>query len=245
MQSGSGFLLAIILSYFSWPERWRDYHPAGPELGLDAGPTRAGKANAAARAFCIAVVQMARALQLYTDDQKRCLQQGVKAVFENTDSFLHEFLEHCGGINEQVMSDKSDSFSVLLSQINKDSLPGEDCAESVKTKMPTFEEVMSFLVSASSTRFLTMDNVVKHAVCLTIIAALGWPMVRDRRQQMADEAASDVHKDLWRGRSDLLGCEEAEGAEARWEHIHSELRPGGVLCRQEASDPKEGRPSSS
>ena len=119
------------------------------------------------------------------------------------------------------MSDKSDSFSVLLSQINKDSLPGEDCAESVKTKMPTFEEVMSFLVSASSTRFLTMDNVVKHAVCLTIIAALGWPMVRDRRQQMADEAASDVHKDLWRGRSDLLGCEEAEGAEARWEHIQN------------------------
>jgi hypothetical protein len=164
---------------------------------------------------------MARALQLYTDDQKRCLQQGVKAVFENTDSFLHEFLEHCGGINEQLMSDKSDSFSVLLSQINKDSLPGEDCAESVKTKMPTFEEVMSFLVSASSTRFLTMDNVVKHAVCLTIIAALGWPMVRDRRQQMADEAASDVHKDLWRGRSDLLGCEEAEGAEARWEHIQN------------------------
>jgi hypothetical protein len=190
-------------------------------LAWTQGPTRAGKANAAARAFCIAVVQMARALQLYTDDQKRCLQQGVKAVFENTDSFLHEFLEHCGGINEQLMSDKSDSFSVLLSQINKDSLPGEDCAESVKTKMPTFEEVMSFLVSASSTRFLTMDNVVKHAVCLTIIAALGWPMVRDRRQQMADEAASDVHKDLWRGRSDLLGCEEAEGAEARWEHIQN------------------------
>tara|TARA_B100000768_G_C11155169_1_gene322055 strand:+ start:92 stop:679 length:588 start_codon:yes stop_codon:yes gene_type:complete len=166
---------------------------------------------------------MSRAhLQLYTDDQKRCLQESVKhVVFENTDSFLHEFLQHCDGISDHVMSDKSDSFSVLLSQINKDNLPGKDDAESVKTRMPSFEEVTNFLVSASSTRLLTMDHVVKHSVCLAIIAALGWPMVRDRRQKKADEAASEVLKDLWRGRSDLLGCEEAEGAEAHWEHIQN------------------------
>ena len=172
---------------------------------------------------CRAVVPVAMAqLQLYTDDQKRRLQEGVKnVVLQNTDSFLYEFLQHCGGINEHVMSDKSDSFSVLLSQINNDNLPGEDYAELVRSQMPSFEEVMTFLVSASSTRFLTMDHVVKHSACLTIIAALGWPMVRDRRQQMADKAASDVLKDLWRGRSDLLGCEEAEGVQAHWEHIQN------------------------
>ena len=130
---------------------------------------------------------MSRAhLQLYTDDQKRCLQESVKhVVFENTDSFLHEFLQHCDGISDHVMSDKSDSFSVLLSQINKDNLPGKDDAESVKTRMPSFEEVTSFLVSASSTRLLTMDHTSSSTLCAwqsSLLSAGPWCAIGVRRR---------------------------------------------------------------